>query len=68
MVQLLYLPAEDRQGEQDYLAGLALAQVIETLKKQGNQRGAESLLAELKQHYGAHPALSEQIYQSASDT
>lgn len=67
MVQLLYLPAEDRQGEQNYLAGLALAQVIETLKKQGNQRGAESLLAELKQHYGTHPALLEHIYQTASD-
>jgi hypothetical protein len=68
LVQLLYLPAENGRREQSYLAGLALARAIETLRRMGDAGGAESLLSELRQKYPTHPALTQEFAQSAPET
>jgi hypothetical protein len=66
VIELLHLPA--RFGtSQPYLAGVALAEAAVALNQLGDAHGADSLLMELRDSYGAHPATTWEPVRSLLD-
>lgn len=60
LLQLAHVPA--RYGaSQAYLAGMALNQMSEELRRQGDDEGAASVLAEFARRYPDHPLLLTQL-------
>lgn len=60
LVNLAHLPSR-YSTTNPYLAGLALAGMIETLESRGNLQAAASLRSELERRFPGHPGLSKPI-------
>ncbi len=66
VVELLHLPARFSDS-QPYLAGVALAEAAVALDMLGDTHGSGSLLVELRDSYGAHPATAWEPVRSLLD-
>lgn len=66
VIELLHLPARFSDS-QPYLAGVALAEAAVALNELGDKQGSDSLLVELRDSYGAHPATTWEPVRSLLD-